>query len=180
MNDGSYLPVFMPLLLAIVGLRPLPNYFVHACDYVDLKVVKEGGKAGSKPLTELLLQEYGSDLQGSLGVDYVLRMLDAFNVKTGYFPNSQVIAWIVPKSLRAKLPRVSAPTMSWQPWLASPTTSLHRLAVHQYHAHQWSRHLSRPSTFCAHLQTPMTSMVLPSQLDWCAMGRRFGPQCKRR
>ena len=65
MNDGSYLPVFMPLLLAIVGLRPLPNYFVHACDYVDLKVVKEGGKAGSKPLTELLLQEYGSDLQGS-------------------------------------------------------------------------------------------------------------------
>ena len=103
MNDGSYLPVFMPLLLAIVGLRPLPNYFVHACDYVDLKVVKEGGKAGSKPLTELLLQEYGSDLQGSLGVDYVLRMLDAFNVKTGYFPNSQVIAWIVPKSLKAKL-----------------------------------------------------------------------------
>lgn len=100
--DGDFLPAFVPLLLFIAGLRPLPDYFTVACRTHDRSLHPQ--PTVDKMAVIVLCHEYRTDLYRQYGESYAVDILNQYDTTTCSFNPLTALAWVVPGILEEEFP----------------------------------------------------------------------------
>ena len=96
--NGVLLPAFIPLLLSLTKLRPLPAYFLSACRAYD--EAQRPPPPYNKFVGVVLCGEYQADMKARFGPSFAATILGEYNATTCSFDAPlKVVKWLLPQAL---------------------------------------------------------------------------------